>query len=240
MTRITSRSTTEKRTRVKRWSAAALLLVLSAGAARADAPVALVEDVSGKPAGVEFMDYLEPGKVIRLADGDMIVLSYLKSCWRESIRGGAVTVGAEQSTVEGGTVDRSKVACDGGKMELAAAQSKQSAAMVFRKAPGPATAPKPQFTIYGLSPLVELKGGGTLVLERVDVPSGDRLEIAIAPADLVRGAFYDLAKGGKVLKPGGVYRAKVGNQQIVFAVDPAARDGAAPAAGRLVRFQPTI
>lgn len=214
------------------------MLVL-APVAWADAPVALVEDVSGKPAGVEFMDYLEPGKVIRLADGDAIVLSYLKSCWRETIRGGAVTVGAEQSTVEGGTVDRAKVFCDGGKMELAAAQSKQSAAMVFRKAPGPNTAPKPQFTIYGLSPLVELKGGGTLVLERVDVPSGDRLEVAIAPADLVRGAFYDLAKSGKALKPGGIYRAKVGDQQIVFAVDPAARDGAAPAAGRLLRFQPT-
>ena len=217
-----------------------VVALLLAPAAWADTPVALVEDVSGKPAGVEFMDYLEPGKVIRLADGDSIVLSYLKSCWRETIRGGAVTVGAEQSTVEGGTVDRAKVFCDGGKMELAAAQSKQSAAMVFRKAPGPNTAPKPQFTIYGLSPLVELKGGGTLVLERVDVPSGDRLEVVIAPADLVRGAFYDLAKNGKPLKPGGIYRAKVGDQQIVFAVDPAARDGAAPAAGRLLRFQPTI
>lgn len=219
---------------------AATLLVAAAAGARADAPVALVEDVSGKPAGVEFMDYLVPGKVIRLADGDAIVLSYLKSCWRETIRGGAVTVGAEQSTVEGGAVDRAKVSCDGGKMELAAAQSKQSASMVFRKAPGPATPPKPQFTIYGLSPLVELKGGGTLVLERVDVPAGDRVEIAIAPSDLVRGSFYDLAKGGKALKPGGVYRATVGGQQIVFAVDPAARDGAAPAAGRLLRFQPTI
>lgn len=206
--------------------------------ARADAPVAVVEDITGKPAGVEFMDYVEPGKVITLAPNESIVLGYLKSCWRETIRGGTVTVGAEQSDVSGGTVDRAKVGCDGGKMELAAAQSKQSAAMVFRKAPGPNTPPKPQFKIYGRSPVVELRGGGMLVIERVDVPSGDRMEIAIAPANLVRGAFYDLAKNGRSLKPGGIYRAKVGDQQIVFEIDAAAKDGAEPVAGRLLRFQP--
>jgi hypothetical protein len=214
-------------------------LILTVQAAKADTPVAVVEDVSGKPAGVELMDYVEPGKVLKLAAGDSIVLGYLKSCWRETIRGGTVTVGAEQSEVLGGTVERTKVGCDGGKMELAAAQSKQSAAMVFRKAPGPNTPPRPQFKIYGRSPVVELRGGGTLVIERVDVPSGDRMEIAIAPADLVRGAFYDLAMGGKNLKPGGVYRARVGDQQIVFEVDPGAKAGAEPVAGRLLRFQPT-
>lgn len=64
-------------------------------------------------------------------------------------------------------------------------------------------------------------------IERVDVPSGDRLEIVIAPAPLVKGAFCDLAKDltstGKNLKPGGVSRAKVGGQQIVFEVDAGAR-----------------
>ncbi|MSP75371.1 MAG: hypothetical protein EXR12_04475 [Rhodospirillaceae bacterium] len=218
---------------------AAATFVMLASSAWADAPVAVVEDVAGKPAGVEFMDYVEPGRVIKLAAGDSIVLGYLKSCWRETIRGGTVTVGTEQSEVTGGTVDRTKVGCDGGKMELAAAQSKQSAAMVFRKAPGPNTPPKPQFKIYGRAPVVELKGGGTLVIERVDVPSGDRLEIVIAPAQLVNGAFYDLAKADKNLKPGGVYRAKVGDQQIVFEVDAGAKDGAEPMAGRLLRFQPT-
>ncbi len=223
---------------MKTLTAALLALTWFVPPALADTPVAVVEDVGGKPAGVEFMDYVEPGKVIKLGAGDSIVLGYLKSCWRESIRGGTVTVGNEQSDVAGGTVDRIKVGCDGGKMELAAAQSKQSAAMVFRKAPGPNTPPKPQFKIYGRAPVVELKGGGTLVIERVDVPSGDRLEIVIAPAQLVNGAFYDLAKADKDLKPGGVYRAKVGDQQIVFEVDAGAKDGAEPMAGRLLRFQP--
>lgn len=229
---------------MKTIGAFAAVSLMLAPCAWADAPVAVVEDIAGKPAGVEFMDYVEPGKVIKLAAGDSIVLGYLKSCWRESIRGGTVTVGAEQSDVAGGTVDRTKVGCDGGKMELAAAQSKQSAAMVFRKAPGPNTPPKPQFKIFSRAPVVELKGGGTLVIERVDVPSGDRLEIVLAPAQLVNGAFYDFAKdpttAGKSLKPGGVYRAKVGDQQIVFEVDAAAKESAnaEPLAGRLLRFQP--
>ncbi len=204
----------------------------------ADAPVAVVEDVAGKPAGVEFMDYVSQGKIIQLAPGDSIVLGYIKSCWRETIRGGTVTVGAEQSDVQGGAVDRAKVGCDGGRMELAAAQSRQSAAMVFRKAPGPDTTPKPQFKIYGRSPVIELRGGGTIIIERADV-KGDRMEFVLAPAQLVNGAFYDLAKANKSLKPGVVYRAKVGNQQIVFEVDAAAKDGAEPVAGRLLRFQPT-
>jgi hypothetical protein len=226
---------------MKTLTTALLVLMSFVPPALADAPVAVVEDVSGKPAGVEFMDYVEPGKVIKLAPGESIVLGYLKSCWRETIRGGTVTVGAEQSDVQGGTVDRAKVGCDGGKMELAAAQSKQSAAMVFRKAPGPNTPPKPQFKIYGRSPVVELKGGGTLVIERADV-AGDRMELVLAPAQAVRGAFYDLAqdltKANKSLKPGVVYRAKVGDQQIVFEVDAAAKEGAEPVAGRLLRFQP--
>ena len=130
-------------------AAAAAIWLLPTGPVAAQAPVALVEEVRGNPAGVEFMDYVNMGHVIKLGPQDTIVLSYLKSCWRETIRGGTVTVGAEQSDVTGGTVDRVKVGCDGGKMELATAQSKQSAAMVFRKAPGPNTPPKPQVKIGG-------------------------------------------------------------------------------------------
>ncbi|MBX3500838.1 MAG: hypothetical protein KF889_15460 [Alphaproteobacteria bacterium] len=210
-----------------------------AAPALAQAPVALVEDVGGKPQGVEFMDYVAPGKVIRLGPGDSIVLGYLRTCWRESIRGGMVTVGHAQSEVQGGTVDRVRVECDGGRMELAAAQAKQSAAAVVRKVTPPRSVPRPQFTIYGRTPVVELKGGGRLVLERVDVAKGERLEVTIARAELVRGAFYDLLRAGKSLKAGGIYRATVGDQQIVFEVDKGAKEGAEPLAGRLLRFQPT-
>ena len=55
-------------------------------------PVALVEEVSGAPAGVEFMDYVEAGKTIELGARGGIVLNYLNSCVRETITGGTVKV----------------------------------------------------------------------------------------------------------------------------------------------------
>ena len=41
-------------------------LIGLAGPAAAQAPVAVVEDVQGKVTGAEFMDYVAPGKVIKL------------------------------------------------------------------------------------------------------------------------------------------------------------------------------
>ena len=89
-------------------------------AAVAQMPAAVVEEVGSGVAGVTFMDYVEPGQVIRLSGHDRMVLGYLKSCWRETITGGIVTVGAEQSEVAGGEVVRAKIACEGGKMMLSA------------------------------------------------------------------------------------------------------------------------
>ncbi|MBI5261150.1 MAG: hypothetical protein HY852_04955, partial [Bradyrhizobium sp.] len=56
-----------------------------AASAAAQSPVAIVEDVQGKVQGVEFMDYVAPGKVIKLAPQATVVLGYMKSCWRETI-----------------------------------------------------------------------------------------------------------------------------------------------------------
>ena len=202
--------------------------------ARAQAPVAVVEDVNSKSAGVEFMDYVAPGKVIKLGPADTLVLGYMNSCWQESITGGTVTVGATQSAVVGGKVERAKTGCDGGKMQLSEQQASKSGAVVFRSAPKP-SAVQPQLVLFGLSPLVDVKGGGHLVIERLDRP-GERLEADIAAQQLFRGSFYDFAKTGQALKPGGVYRASVGARQIVFKVDPEAQAGNGPIIGRLLRF----
>src|SRR3546814_1870446 len=111
-----------------------LLALLAAPAVAAD-PTALVEDVSATAAGVEFMDYVAAGRVIHLGTGGTLVLSYLKSCVRETVTGGSVTVGIDQSRIEGGKVAREVVSCDGGKLALTAEQSAKSGTMVFRKAP---------------------------------------------------------------------------------------------------------
>jgi hypothetical protein len=206
--------------------------------ASAQSPAAVVEEIQGSVPGVQFMDYVDPGQVIRLGAHDRIVLGYLKSCWRESISGGTVTVGTEQSEVAGGEVTRAKVACEGGKMMLSAELAGKSGAMVFRQAPKPQAAAlsHPEFTLYGLSPVFEVRPPGKLVVERLDQP-GERHEIAVTEAQLTRGAFLDFAKSGVVLAPGGIYRAKLADREIVFKIDPGAKPGDAPLVGRLARLQ---
>lgn len=221
-------------TGISRAAVLAAGLLVSPLSAWAQAPVAVVEDVNSKSAGVEFMDYVAPGKVIKLGAADTLVLGYMNSCEHETITGGTVTVGTAQSAVAGGKVQREKISCDGGKMQLTAQQASKSGAVVFRGAPKP-SAPQPTLVLYGLSPVVDIKGGGHLVIERLDRP-GERLETDVAGQQLFRGSFYDFAKAGKTLAAGGVYRASVGSRQIVFKVDPYARAGEAPVIGRLLRF----
>lgn len=226
-----------KATAVLRAAPLVLSCLLAAGVAHAEPAAALVEDVTGRPSGIEFMDYVVPGRAIALGPRDVIVLGYIRSCWRETIRGGTVRIGTVHSEVSGGSVERVKIACDGGRMELAAEQARQSTAAVFRD-PGRqkrAALPRPQFVLHGRAPVIELRGGGTVSVERLDA-SEPRRVIELMPARMVRGAFLDLADAGVALAPGGLYAARAGEQTLVFQVSPDATAGKAPIAGRLVRF----
>jgi hypothetical protein len=216
--------------------AAAFVLVPAAQAA-AQAQVAVVEDVSSKTAGVEFMDYVAVGRQIKLEPHDTLVLAYMQSCWRETITGGQVTIGAELSDVRAGQVERHKVDCDAGRLMLTSALASQSAGLVVRtlRPQAQGAPPAAQITLYGLSPIIEMKGGGKLVIERVDQP-GERYEYTVGGQQLLKGAFYDLARVGQALAPGGTYRASVDSRQIVFKVDPGAKPGASPVVGRLLRL----
>jgi hypothetical protein len=206
------------------------------GSAAAQVPAAVVEEVKGKVMGVEFMDYVEAGKVIKLGPKDSIVLGYMKSCWRETITGGTVIVGAEQSMVHLGKIERSKVDCDASNMQLTSREAGQGAATVFRSmSRAEQAAAPPQITLYGLSPVVEVKERGTLTIERVDQP-GERHELAVGGKTLVRGKFYDLAKARKALAPGGTYVATFGTAKVLFKIDPQAKPGPTPIIGRLLRI----
>jgi hypothetical protein len=208
---------------------------LAAGSAAVTAQMqaALVENVTGNPAGAELMDYLETGKIIKLGPRDTIVLSYLSSCVRETITGGTVTVGTDQSEVQSGKVERTTVSCEAGKMLLASDRSVQFGGRIFRSTPPPN--PNPQFTLYGRSPIVEFKAPGTLIIERVDQAS-ERYVVELEKADILHGRFYDFAKGGKNLAAGGIYRVSLGGQEIVFRIDSHAKPGNTPIVGRLLRF----
>jgi hypothetical protein len=215
----------------------AVLSALDIAPAMAADPAALVEDVSGTSAGVEFMDYLAAGRELRLGPQDRLVIDYLRSCWRETISGGTVTIGVEQSTVTGGTVSRDKIECDGGRMRLTVEQAAKSGVVVFRAPPKPAAghAASVERTVYGLSPIFELGAGGRLVVERLD-KQGAPLTLEIAPTQLLRGRFYDFAKDGRALVAGGVYRASIAGRSLVFQVDAKAKPGATAPAGRLLKL----
>ena len=205
------------------------------GLASAQAPVAVVEDVQGKVTGVEFMDYVAPGKVIKLGADGKVVLGYMKSCWRETITGiGTVIVGAEESMVHLGEVKASKVLCDSSHSHLIDKEVGESAATVVRTMNKGSMSP--QFTLYGLSPIVETAGTGKLVVERLD-EKGERYDIEITATSVLRGKFYDFAKNGRTLRPGGIYAASQGSRKSVFLVDRRAEPGATPIIGRLVRLE---
>jgi hypothetical protein len=215
----------------------ALATGMSSVAIAAPMEVALVENVMGAPAGVELMDYVETGKTIQLGARDGIVLSYMNSCVRETITGGTVTVGTEQSDVQGGRVARSKVACDAGKLVLDGNKPGQFAGRIFRSASAGPSATDPKLVLYGRAPILEMKAPGTLLIERLD-QSSERYLLDVTSEQLVSGKFYDFARWGRNLAAGGRYRISLDAKEVTFKVDPGAQPGNTPILGRLLRFAP--
>jgi hypothetical protein len=198
-------------------------------------PTALVEEVKSATADIDFMDYVGSGQVLKLDPGDVLVLSYLKSCEHEIITGGTVRVGAEHSEVQDGQVVRAKVACDGGKMRLTSQQASKSAASAFRLQSADV-----EPTLYARTPMVQLprvlaRDSRTLIIERIDRP-GERHELKID--DTVTGAtFYDLTNVNLRLARGAIYSASLDGHKMTFAIDPKAKSLPAQVVSRLLRFQ---
>jgi hypothetical protein len=203
-------------------------------AAPAFGQAAMVMRVTGKPAGVQRMMFVETGKTITLGEHDSIVLGYLKSCVQETITGGTVKVGTKQSEVESGKVERTTVACDPGRTSADPSDGdRPPGGVVVRGAPSPGATPS--VTLYGSAPIVELKGPATLLIERIG-QAGERFSVHVTDEQLINGRFYDFAAAGRNLAVGGVYSIKVGADEIVFKIDSHAKPGDQPILGRLLRF----
>jgi len=217
--------------------AAALAAVPIGAAARAPAPlvpIALVEDVKSASAGVEFMDYVGAGQLIKLGPGDKLVLSYLTSCQHETITGGTVVIGFQQSNVQGGEVARATVPCDGGNMQLSAAEADKSAATAFR-----VQSAEIHPTIHGRSPVVQLPKDlahedRTLVIVRTD-QKGERHTLVLDEMYATAG-YVDLATLSLSLAPGAVYEMSLGAHKLTFAIAADAEDGRGPVVTRLLRL----
>src|SRR5262245_8232346 len=168
-------------------------------------PTALVEDVKSAYADIEFMDYVGAGQVIELEPSDVLVLSYLQSCEHETITGGTVRVGSEKSDVDGGTIVRSKVPCNGGHMKLTRQQANASGASSYRLQTAHF-----EPTVYALPPVIQIpklrsRDNRTLIIERTNRPS-ERFLVEIDES-LAGGGFYNLAQTNTRLRRGAVYTA---------------------------------
>jgi hypothetical protein len=176
------------------------------------------------------MTMLSEGRVIELGADGHVEIGYFRSCWRETIDGGKVTIGVERSEVDGGRAIRELVECDGGQLALSDTQAAESGVTVFRRVEPTATAATAAATIFGLAPVVRLPdGAANLTIERLD--AAEPVQRIDAPARVV-----DLAALGLSLSPGGRYRFTSGRAAAEIVVDPLAQPGATPLVGRLVRL----
>jgi hypothetical protein len=218
------------------FAACAGFLMLVAPAA-AESPVAVIEEVQGKVTGAEFMDYVTPKTVIKLGANSSVIISYMKSCRREKISGlGTVIVGTDESFVQFADVKSEKTECDSSQSNATTKETSEVAATVLRSVGKSASSTiKPQLTLYGTSPIVEARGRGTLVMERLDV-KGERQQIELNGSQ-PKGKFYDFASVNRALAPGGIYSATFGSGKIVFRIDSQAKPGATPIVGRLIRLE---
>jgi len=87
-------------------------------ASEEDLPAAIVEDAHESRTDIQTMDFLVPGQKLVLKDGEVLTLVYLASCLQEIITGGTVTIGARQSRIADGHVNRIGVVCEDSDMEL--------------------------------------------------------------------------------------------------------------------------
>ena len=194
--------------------------------------VAIVEEVQGSVKPLEPFTFLVAGTEIRLPPDVTLVLGYLRSCTLETITGGHVVVGTDESLVDGGSLLRETVECDGGRLQLTPAQAMASGVMPVRKLPKPAGSP---LRVYGASPIFVLAVAGQLRIERIDAPD-EPLEFAVdgAPGTLV---LLNLDRRHVSLAPDATYRASSGDRQRVFTIARSAKPGPEPAVSRLVPLE---
>ena len=219
------------------WLLCAILASLGAGKLRA-APAAIVENVDKHVKSAALMDYLSRGQSLDLGAAGWIEIGYFASCTHEHIVGGVVSVGDARSEVQGGRVERHQVVCDAANIVVDDRQSVRAAGSAERSTAQPGTSipivAGAELRLHGTSPLVVAKGGGEVVISRL-ADANDRQIVA-----LDRRGLYDFAQAGRSLKPGAVYRATLGQREVLFRIDRDARDGRTDLLGRLILFAPEL
>src|SRR5689334_485872 len=97
--------------------------------------VAILEEIDGANGTHEAFDELKTGERIELGAQGRAIIGYLGSCVRETIDGGSIVVGKEQSQIEGGKVARETIACEATQLVLSEQEAGSSATVTFRGPP---------------------------------------------------------------------------------------------------------
>jgi hypothetical protein len=180
-------------------------MILSVEVANAGEPAAIVEEAPQRT-GLQIMDYLETGRTITLLEDDTLVIGYLESCIREVIVGGTVTIGFEQSALDGSKVNRRKVNCSGKGMILSPKQMQEGGVLIFRNIR------ENRIPVsYGVQPVISLPEVGLLTIRRVD---RDEPLLRVEK----RTGTVDFFGTDTKFTAGGIYRADISDKVFIFAI----------------------
>jgi hypothetical protein len=182
-------------------------------------PAAIVENYSGKLTTIQFLDVLRHGRKINLGPDDQLIIGYFHSCIKETIFGGQIIIGRQQSSVIGGKATRERVECDGGNLQRITTGNSSSAVTVFRtKKNAQQRLPKSQLTIFSTIPFISLSAKDlTIKIRRLDKSEKPRV-IHVA------GSTSDFSKHGIQLSPGALYHIQAGQKGLIFSTDPLAEN----------------
>jgi hypothetical protein len=188
-------------------------LVLAAGSTWAAPRVAIIEAGQVAAAGLMEFSLLSDGTEFELAAGETITIGYLKSCISETITGGNVVIGTEESVVTGGKVVRSESGqCVQPQLDLTAADSQQSASLVVR---GDGLVK----ILHQRSPILRSRAGNTLFVEIVPIQGGAPMKLKS------ENGVIDFAAENIELQPGQSYYVKTGKNSVQLDVASGAKVG---------------
>jgi hypothetical protein len=201
---------------------------LLAASASAQAPaVAILEEIAGAAGKHEAFDELKAGERLDLGANGRAVIGYLASCARETIEGGTVVIGKDQSQIEGGKVARETIPCEATQLVLSEAEAGKSATVSMRPMPWERELRQ---IVPAQSPLIWVEAKGQLTIKRLDTEEQQTLSFPIEDGKV------DLAIHQVELVPNGFYELQAGKKRMVIKIHNNAQAGAMPAMSRLVRL----
>lgn len=202
-------------------------MLLAASASAQAQAVAILEEIAGASGKHEAFDELKAGDRLDLGAGGRAIVGYLGSCTRETIEGGTVVIGKDQSQIDGGKVARETIPCEATQLVLTESEAGKSATVSMRPMPWERELRQ---IVPSLSPLIWVGVKGQLTIERLDSEGREKVSLPIDDGKV------DLAVHRVELVPNGVYELQAGKKKMVIKIHNNAQAGAMPAMSRLVRL----